>query len=207
MFIVEARTYGVKELQRTLKLIKNDLTPGTSKRIPVLNTRVGRALRDDARNRITTQGEGKWKPLSKWTRAKTGRRKALITERKNIVYERTASSVRIIHKSPSASWSLNDHAKGFVRPAVRKLVRIPLRQPKLLGVTTPYIILPRGSRATKTPKRNVWGTITQQRNVFIPEVRKWMRETMKARETQFALKNIRGRLAFQRVFSALGWRD
>lgn len=207
MFTVEATAIGIREMERTLRLIKKDLTPGTSKRIPVLHTRVGRALRDDARNRITTQGEGKWAKLSKWTRAKTGRRKALITERKNIVYERTSSSVRIVHKSPSPSWSLNDHAKGFTRPAVRKRVRIPLRQPKLLGVTKPYIILPRGSRATKTPKRNVWGTITQQRNAFIPEVRSWMRETMKKREVDFALKNIRGRLAFARVFSALGWKD
>lgn len=205
--VVEARAIGIKEFQRTLKAIKKDLTPATSKRIPVLNTRVGRGLRDAARQRITTQGDGKWKPLSKWTRAKTGRRKALITERKNIVYERTTTSVRIIHKSPSAEWSLNTHAKGFTRPAVRKRVRIPLKQPKLLGVSKPYIILPRGSRATKTPARNVWGTVTEQRNTFIPIVRKWMRETMTKHESDFALKGIRGRLGFMRVISGLGWRD
>jgi hypothetical protein len=206
-FVAKVESIGVKEMARTLRTIRKDLTPGTSKRIPVLFTRVGRALRDDARDRITTQGEGKWPKLSKWTRAKTGRRKALITERKNIVYERTANSVRIFHRSPSPNWNLNMHAAGFTRPAVRKKVRIPLKQPKLLGVTKPYIILPRGSRATKTPARNVWGTITQQRNVFIPEVRKWMRETMKAGKVTASLRGIRTKLGFMRVMSGLGWKD
>jgi hypothetical protein len=202
-FKAEVRPIGITELQRTLKLIGKDFNPRTSKRIPVLYTRVGRALRDDARNRITTQGEGKWKPLSKWTRAKTGRRKALITERRNIIYQRKGAAVEVLHRSPSSQWSLNTHAAGFTRPAVRKRVRIPLKQPKLLGVTTPYIILPRGSRASKTPARNVWGTVGQQRNVWLPEVRRWMQETMSKRQTTASLRGIRGRLGAARLVASI----
>lgn len=203
LFKSEVKPVGFRELRRALELTKGDFK-APSKRVTVLFNRVGRALRDDARNRITTQGEGKWKPLSKWTRAKTGRRKALITERRNIIYSNKGTRVEVIHRSPSPNWNLNKHAAGFTRPAVRKRVRIPLRQPSLLGVKTPFIILPRGSRATKTPARNVWGTIAQQRNVFIPITRNWLAETLnnRAKATRI-LAGIRGRLGATRLLSGL----
>lgn len=140
--------------------------------------RLGRAGRDYARNQITTQGDGEWAPLSKWTRAKTGRRKALITERPRIKYVVRQGSVAIVHAATSPERSLSRHAKGFTRPAVNKPVYIPLRLPSLLGVSGPGIYLPKGTKATKTPPRNVWGTQKKVNKLVRPVVEPWVRQVL-----------------------------
>ena len=190
---VSFRTQGFDEVAAFMRELSKDVKP-SSARVTVLLNRVGRALRDDARNRITTQNNGKWPKLSKWTRAKTGRLKALITERGKIKFKRWGrSGVAVGHES-GGDWSLDDHVKGFTRPAVNKRVVIPLKAPRYLGIKDKdYIVLPKGSPPTRTPSRNPYGTKRDMRAVFVPIVRVWMQEEVGGRRIGAGInKRLRG---------------
>lgn len=173
---VTIKTIGLRRVLRKLKEYKQDYTSGSAEHSKLM-TRLGRRGRDYARARITSQGDGTWAPLSKWTRAKTGRRKALITERPRIKFRHVKAGVVIYHDSPSNEWDLAKHGRGFTRPAVRGKVVIPLKAPRILGVNKPYIVLPRGSPATYTPPRVVFERDDIiMRKVVRPELRKWVNE-------------------------------
>ena len=173
---ITIKTVGLDRVKRKLREYKQDFSAGSPEHARLM-TALGRAGRDYGRKRITTQGDGSWAPLSKWTRAKTGRRKALITERQNIKYRKTRLGVEIFHDSPSPNWSLATHARGFTRPAVRGKVVIPLKVPSILGVNKPYIVLPKGSPATVTPPRPVFeNDDTVMRKVIRPQIRLWLQE-------------------------------
>lgn len=181
--MIVIRTIGLDDLARSSRRWQKGLEKGSG-RMRVLLNRIGRRLRDRSRKRITTQGEGSWQPLGKWVRAKTGRRKALITERPRIKYTVGRGNVKIYHDSPSTRWSLNDHAKGFDRPGNSKPVFIPLKNPGALSpgsnLTKRGIFLPKGNKPTRTPKRDVWGTETSaRRQVINPEVQRWLKEVFK----------------------------
>ena len=168
--------YGLNELRRRSRRWKDDFRPSSS-RVRVLLNRVGRAVRDFSRNKITTQGDGKWEPLSKWTRAKTGRRKALITLRKNIDYDVQRESVRIYDSDPRQL--LAKHSAGYTNPPKEGPLAIgPLVKPGLLKHSGPYLWV-RGTREAVVPRRNVWGTKLERNRVINPITVKWVRDTIK----------------------------
>lgn len=176
-------TVGLDDLARSTKRWGKALEKGSG-RVRVLLNRIGRGLRDRSRKRITTQGDGSWEPLGAWVQAKTGRRKALITERPRIKYRVSHGSVDIYHDSPSTRWSLNDHARGYTNPADKSPKFIPLKYPGKLApggnLSKRGIFLPKGNKATKVPKRNVWGSEPEaRREVINPEVQKWLREVFR----------------------------
>ena len=63
---------GWKRARNTVFLVERDLFRGPKTMRKKLLTRLARAGRDQTRSNITNQGPG-WKPLSKWTVARTGR--------------------------------------------------------------------------------------------------------------------------------------
>lgn len=167
---------GLDELRRATRRWKDDFRPSSS-RVRVLLRRVGRDVRDFARNKITTQGEGSWQPLSKWTRAKTGRRKALITLRDKIQYDVGADSVRVYDSDPRQL--LAKHSSGYKNPPKQGPLAIgPLVKPGLLKHSGPYLWV-RATREADVPRRNVWGTKRERTRVINPIVQDWVRDTIR----------------------------
>ena len=116
---------GVKNAQAGIARIMR----AAEKTSPMLRM-LGRKLRDDARLRITTQDGGQYEPLSKWTRARTGRRKALITERKHISFRLVGGKTLIVGHTPvKGDWSLAQHEDGFTTPGLGpgRTIGIPMK--------------------------------------------------------------------------------
>lgn len=170
---------GMKRAQRMFKRTARELA-GTN---PVMQKKLMNLLvskvRDLARRNITTQGNGSWRPLSKWTVAQTGRRKALVTLRKHIVAIKArgrGTTASVVFNSPG-DFSLNQHHDGFKDPATGGVVKIALKKPAALNLpkkTTVKAFVDRHSR--DVPARRVW---PEGRKLFIMlrnETRKWARE-------------------------------
>lgn len=162
---------GVELTKKGLSKLRRDLG-----RTSVLSSRMGRALVEDARRRIATQGGGSWAPLSKWTRARTGRDLALITEMENISFKLIGGQLVIGHDS-DGSWSLDDHEKGFTTaPDVPST--ISLKRPELLGVTGNSIHIRRAKNSI-TPARRVFPNQAEAHDVVEPIVRKWVADIIR----------------------------
>lgn len=144
----------------------------------LLNRLVARA-RDMTRKNITTQGKGSWKPLSKWTVAQTGRRKALITLRKFVgVKKATARAMRaaVVFRSPG-DFTLTQHHLGYKDEADGGVVRLKLKRPGALGlpskVTEKSFV---DKRSRQVPARPVWPSTSATLRMVRREARKWRRE-------------------------------
>lgn len=169
---------GLNELKRKTKRWKDDFRP-SSARVRVLLRRVGRGVRDFSRNKITTQGDGQWQPLSKWSKAKTGRRKALITLRKFIQFRLQKEAVEIYDSDPRQL--ITKHSAGFKNPPqVGPLAIGPLKKPGFLNHSGPYLWVNKTKQAD-VPRRSVWGTQRERERVYNPMVRLWIEETIDRR--------------------------
>ncbi len=162
---------GVELTKKGMAKLNRDLS-----RTSVLSNRMGRALRDDARRRITTQGDGTWEPLSKWTMARTGRKKALIKERVKITFKLIGGQLVISHDSDGA-WTLRQHEQGFTTaPDVPATIK--LKRPRLLGVTGNTIHI-RQAKESVTPARRVFATEPEANRIVRPIVKKWGADIIK----------------------------
>lgn len=145
----------------------------------VLLTALGRAGRDSVRNRITTQGStNPWERLSKWTRARTGRRKALITERSRIKSRVVSGTAEVYYETRSDKWDLTKHHKGFTNPATTRGATIRLKDPRPLGLSSNFIRI-RQAKAGVVPARNVWGTDIENRSIAVVIVNTWVAAIIK----------------------------
>lgn len=101
----------MKRARRMFQHAAGDLTGASPvMRRKLLNKLASRG-RDMTRKNITTQGKGTWAPLSKWTRAQTGRRKALITLRPFIVAKKATTrglKASVVFRSPGG-FTLTQH--------------------------------------------------------------------------------------------------
>lgn len=147
----------------------------------VLMGRLGRAFRDDARLRITNQDGGNYAPLSKWTRARTGRRKALVTEKKNISFIVSgAKSIVVIGHTAKGDWSLNMHEKGFVTPGFSGFSTIiPLKNPSALSGVRGNRITIRGAKPSIVPARRVYATKVEATTIIRPIIEDWLRKIIR----------------------------
>lgn len=132
---------------------------------------IGRKLRDEVRNRFTTQGNGTWRPLSAWTQATTGRKKALITLRDRIQMRLISEDeVQVIFDAPTDEWSIDMHHRGFTSPKVDgKRMAFQLARPSAVGRKSNMMVLNR-RRASVIPARRVWLTPTETRAVVNREI-------------------------------------
>jgi len=169
------RVTGIKETKLGLSKIRRSLRNNNA-----FLRRVGRALRDDARLRITTQDGGTYAPLSKWTKAKTGRRKALITERKNIQFKLTAGAIQVGHEG-SAGWELTSHEKGFTLPGMPET--FTLKRPNFLA-PGPNLkgdqVTVFGKKPSKVPARRVFPTRAEANVILVREAEKWINNILKS---------------------------
>ena len=171
---------GMDEVRRATRRWKRSLEPTGPIAGKYLN-KIGRLVRDYSRDKITTQDNGKWEKLSKWSQAKTGRRKALITLRGGIVYRKIANGVEVYDKDPRQL--LAKHSRGYTNPPGSGRVFIPLKNPGKLSpgpnLTSRGIFIRRWVPGT-VPRRNVWGTREERDRIIMPIIRQWVREAFEA---------------------------
>jgi hypothetical protein len=167
-----------------LALLDIEMSLSSRGRLPTLMNRIGRALRDDAKRTITTQDGGKWAPLGKWQRAKTGRRKALIEERERIHQKTMAAgsgAITVVFYAQRGLWALTKHAPGFTIAPHGKYVTVklvdgtPLRLPK---DQKSYKF--RWVRRSVVPARRVFADRITAEKIIRPIVDQWLAE-LKAR--------------------------
>ncbi len=164
---INVKTTGLDKTKKGLLKIQRAL-----KRTNPLMNGIGRALRDDARRRITTQDGGTYAPLSKWTRAQTGRRKALITERKNITFKLVGGSLQIGHVSPGA-WTIGMHERGFVEQ--NKSETITLRNPKALKDVRGTQFFLKSPKPSVTPARKVFANRAETESIARRKADEWIK--------------------------------
>lgn len=158
---------------------ERDLTGGNPIMRKRLMNRLVSKARDMTRRNITTQGGGTWAPLSKWTIAQTGRKKALITLRKFIVAVKAKGrgrTAKVVFQSPG-NFTLSQHHDGYTDPAEGGIVKIALKKPGALKLPAKTKV--KGfvdKRSRKVPARPVW---PEGRKLFLMlqrETRIWARE-------------------------------
>lgn len=163
---------GISDLQASLEQYNRSFSPNSRQR-KVLFGRLGRKGRDRVRKNITEQRG--FPPLSKWTRARTGRRKGLVTERQNITFIVKPLSVEIGYTPKSTEWNLTKHHKGFTVKGSSNKITIPLKRPRAIEWSKPTITL-RGTGPSIVPARPVWGDINQIMRYVGPTTRDWARK-------------------------------
>lgn len=120
------------QARRAVTQLRTDISPTPKGRTGELWRIIGRELRNEARRNISSQDGGSYEPLSKWTRARTGRRKALVSERKHIHFRFRPARLEVYYNM-HRGFTLTQHHKGYtIKPKNRK-VSIPLRNPGLLN--------------------------------------------------------------------------
>lgn len=171
---------GIEKFTRAVRGWSKDFDP-PKRNVQVLFGRLGRALRDDVRNRITTQGGGSWAPLGKWARARTGRRKALITERSRVKFSKRPNSVRIFYAPRSDKWDLTDHHEGFTTPGFSgKKLTIPLRNPSALKVKGSSITI-LSAKPSVVPARKIWTSPPRALAIARPIIHRWATDIIRKR--------------------------
>lgn len=170
---------GMAQARRMFKRTARDLTGSNPIMKRKLMNRLVSKARDMTRRNITTQGLGTWAPLSKWTIAQTGRRKALITLRKFIVARRAKGKGRtasVIFLSPG-DFTLTQHHDGYTDPARGGIVKIALKKPSALGLPTSASFKSfRDKRSRQVPARHVWPTGRRLFLMLRRETKIWARE-------------------------------
>ena len=162
-----------KDLRRAFKIIEDQLAARGRRK---LFSRIARDLRDLTRRRITSQGGGTWKPLSKWTKARTGRRKALITLRKRIKAKWDNDSARVFFEVSSPEWDITDHHKGYTSRRVRgKRMTVPLKNPAAIGHNKSTITFS-NRKASITPARKIWLSQKQTKTFVKRNLARYTRE-------------------------------
>jgi hypothetical protein len=170
--------FGWKRARNTILLVDRDLFRGPKTMRKKLLNRLAREGRDQTRKNITAQGPG-WAPLSKWTVARTGKKKALLSARPKVgVVRANPAGTRsaTVFRSPG-DWTLTQHHDGFREGPASGPMKIPLKRPKALGLPpkTPFIILPKRGEV-KVPARPVWPEGAQLRRLMSRNLRIWRAE-------------------------------
>ncbi len=177
---------GMARARRQFRRTERDLTGGNPVMRKKLMNRLVSKARDMTRHNITTQGGGKWAPLSKWTVAQTGRRKALITLRKFVVAVKAkgkASTASVVFRSPG-DFTLTQHHDGYTDRPVAGIVKIALKRPGVLNLPkTATSKSFRDRRSRDVPARPVWPEGRKLFRMLQKETRIWARQ-MEARHNR-----------------------
>jgi hypothetical protein len=159
---------GISKTNKGLAKIKRAI-----RRTDTLMNGIGRALRDDARRRITSQDGGTYAPLSKWTRAQTGRRKALITERNNIKFRLQGGILQIGHEA-DGNWNIGMHESGFVED--NKSETITLKNPKALKDVRGTQFFLKSPKPSVVPARKVFANKFETESIAKRKADEWIKK-------------------------------
>lgn len=161
-------------------------TEFTDKRGPLFRS-LGEAYVADTRKRIRTQDSGKWKPVSKWVRAKTGHTVPLQGAGKFVTFRVVQNRV-LLEGNTGMGWTLTDHHEGFRNPRSepdetfddhgRVVLRIV--DPAPLGLkegTRKFAFKPK--RMSKTPRRKIWPSQEEAYAIGLPIASRWFNKVVK----------------------------
>ena len=151
----------------------------------LLLTSLSKALEKRVKDRITTQGEGEWKPAGKWIQGKKNTTKALEgTER--YIKSRVATGVMAVYGDMPGEWTFTQHGKGFInklyeeRELVREgVVAIKIVNPAPLGMSKPRIFEFAPKKTGVTPPRRVWLTEAETIKEVTPRFQAWLRQVVR----------------------------
>lgn len=125
---------------------------------------------------IRTQGHGTWAKLSKWTRARTGRRKALSGQEKNVrpkLSRTKAMRSAVIFRSPG-NWTLTQHHDGFTEQPTNKVIKVLLKKPGIIGLKGKKEIFFKDDKVTKVPARKIWPEGAQLDRIIASTLIEWV---------------------------------
>lgn len=127
------------------------------------------AVRDYMRDTITLQGRTtKWKPLSPWTKARTGRRKALLPLRPMLKNRWSNSSAEVFLDNPKGTFTLEQHHRGYSSRAVRnKKMVVPKAGGGILAIFV-------NRRISRTPARRIVPTKRETQKIINPIFTAWL---------------------------------
>ena len=133
-----------------------------------------RHMRDYVRETISMQGRKRsYVPLSTWTKRRTGRRKALITLRQNIMARWDNSRGQVFFEQRDVGWHIDQHHTGYTSPAVlNKRMVVPKHGGGILAVFS-------NRKAAKTPAREVWPTQAEVNKEVTPIFNAWVSDIMR----------------------------
>jgi len=164
MISITADARGVK---RKVNALMRGLRPSGRRRVL---RRIAGALRDKVRNRFSTQGDGTWAPLSDWTRARTGRRKALMPLQRRIKSRVEGDRAEVYFDAPTDEWNIEMHNRGFKSKAVEdKRMVIPMASGGSIGVRGSRLII-KNRRMSVIPARRIWLTASETRATLNEEL-------------------------------------
>lgn len=155
--------------KRKLKKMRNALNSTR----PVY-VEIGGAIRDYIRQTISFQGRGRqWAPLSQWTKARTGRRKALITLGKYFGYDATDKRVHVrFYEPPDANYGILMFHEGFVSRAVSgSRMVVPSYRGGVLATFN-------NRKPSKIPARKIWPTQKETTEIVRPIMEKWLNKAI-----------------------------
>jgi hypothetical protein len=169
------RLVGLDRVQRAVQALD------MQKELPNLMRSLSAALSRDVKDRIKTQDDGRWDPLSKWGQAKTGQSKALLGTEQYIHARSDKDTIRITGDAPG--WSFDDHNKGFTNQLVGpgdetsgQHVVLRLKSPEALGLKSSrsiFMFVPKPPPG-KTPARKIWPTRAEATETMTPIAERWM---------------------------------
>lgn len=163
--------------------------------LPSLFRSLGDAYVLDVQNRIRTQDDGRWKPLSKWGRAKTGQDIPLLGAEKYVKARVTAKGLSIV--GTARGWTLTQHDEGFtnelqdpsepVDGAGRVVLKIKDGRPlnlyvemkkKRNGTSVPVaqVFAFKPKEPGLTPPRKIWPTVEQAITTGQPIASRWLQQ-------------------------------
>lgn len=144
----------------------------------IIMRRTVRQIRDDIKQKLLTGGGGRWKRLSAWTTARTGRTTPLSPLAGRIKERYKRGRAEIYFDAPSPEWSLTSHHKGF---GVSATTNTFMRVPQLLGPAITF----RNRRAYAVPARPVWPSERAVLTILNRNVRAFIAHIERGSSTSF----------------------
>ena len=169
--------FGFDEARQAIQFLRRDAAAGPSTLRRILMREIGRQMRDRVRKNITEQkgpSGQPWPKLSKWTRAQTGRRKALVTLRTRIKFQATPKKVTVFFQTRDDGWDLSMHDEGFTEQATNKFAVVKLKKPGVLRTNKEEMVF-RDTKPKVVPARPVWSDAKQMARVVEPIVQGYLK--------------------------------
>lgn len=147
-------------------------------------------------HRIVTQDDGRWAPVSKWIRAKTGQEKALLGTEKFIRFTATRNKLRVV--GHGGKWTHTQHDEGFQNELEsptekhdergRVVLKIKDARPIAIYQETRRVKGQQVARATvfafkpkrrgRTPARKIWDTPEEVLEYADPIASRWLEKVV-----------------------------
>lgn len=150
---------------------------------------ISRELKMDVKKRIVKQDGGAWDRPSKWTRAKKGRRKALVGTSKFIKHQAIKEAAVVFGDIPG-NWTFTQHHFGFRKAPTGKRVFLSLQRPSALNPNPGPKMSFISTRESVTPARKIWPTVPHAKRITLLAANPWIRKTARRALAKAGIRGI-----------------